>query len=86
MPSRRSVAAALGLGLAASALTFTPAVAAATIDQTIAEIQGTGAASPVAGSTDLYRTRGVVTAAYPTGGFDGFYMQTEGTGLVYLSG
>lgn len=81
MPSRRSVAAALGLGLAASALTFTPAVAAATIDQTIAEIQGTGAASPVAGSTDLYRTRGVVTAVYPTGGFDGFYMQTEGTGL-----
>ena len=81
MPSRRSVAVALGLGLAASALTFTPATAAAVVDNTIAEIQGTGAASPVAGSADLYRTRGVVTASYPTGGFDGFYMQTEGTGL-----
>ncbi|MGH3336550.1 MAG: ExeM/NucH family extracellular endonuclease, partial [Nocardioides sp.] len=51
------------------------------VDKTIAEIQGTGTASPFAGSSDLYRTRGVVTASYPTGGFDGFYMQTEGTGL-----
>lgn len=46
--------------------------------RTIAEIQGTGAASPLAGQT--VTTRGVVTAAYPTGGFRGFYLQTEGTG------
>ncbi len=44
----------------------------------IAEIQGTGAASPLAGRT--VTTRGVVTATYPTGGFDGLYLQTEGTG------
>jgi len=44
----------------------------------IAEIQGTGAASPVVG--ELVTTSGVVTAAYPTGGFDGFYLQTAGTG------
>lgn len=44
----------------------------------IAEIQGTGDASPVAGQQ--VRTTGVVTAAYPTGGFDGFYLQTAGTG------
>ncbi|AEG43145.1 ExeM/NucH family extracellular endonuclease [Isoptericola variabilis] len=44
----------------------------------IAEIQGTGAASPLVGQT--VTTRGVVTAAYPTGGFDGVYVQTEGTG------
>ena len=46
--------------------------------RTIAEIQGTGATSPLAGQT--VTTRGVVTAAYPTGGLHGFYLQTEGTG------
>ena len=45
---------------------------------TIAEIQGTGAASPMQGS--LVKTKGVVTAVYPTGGFNGFYLQTPGTG------
>ncbi|MFD4990638.1 ExeM/NucH family extracellular endonuclease [Cellulosimicrobium cellulans] len=44
----------------------------------IADIQGTGAASPLVGQT--VTTRGVVTATYPTGGYDGFYLQTEGTG------
>ena len=41
-------------------------------------IQGEGAASPLVGQT--VTTRGVVTAAYPTGGFNGFYIQTPGTG------
>ncbi|MCA5892099.1 ExeM/NucH family extracellular endonuclease [Isoptericola sp. NEAU-Y5] len=45
---------------------------------TIAEIQGTGSASPLAGS--VVTTTGVVTAAYPTGGFGGLYLQTAGTG------
>ncbi|WP_402462832.1 ExeM/NucH family extracellular endonuclease [Isoptericola aurantiacus] len=45
---------------------------------TIAEIQGTGDASPLAGQD--VTTRGVVTATYPTGGFDGFVLQTAGTG------
>lgn len=44
----------------------------------IAEIQGPGASSPVQGDTVV--TTGVVTAAYPTGGFDGVYLQTAGTG------
>jgi predicted extracellular nuclease len=44
----------------------------------IADIQGTTAASPYAGQQ--VTTDGVVTAAYPTGGFDGFYLQTPGTG------
>lgn len=44
----------------------------------IAEIQGTGDASPFVGQT--VTTSGVVTAVYPTGGFNGFYLQTEGTG------
>lgn len=46
--------------------------------RTIAEIQGSAAASPLAGQT--VTTRGVVTAAYPTGGFNGYYIQTPGTG------
>ena len=43
---------------------------------TIAEIQGTGAASPLV--DDPVITEGVVTAAFPTGGFNGFYIQTGG--------
>ncbi|MDQ2625287.1 MAG: ExeM/NucH family extracellular endonuclease, partial [Actinomycetota bacterium] len=48
------------------------------LELSIAEIQGTGDASPVVG--ELVTTSGVVTATYPTGGFDGFYLQTAGTG------
>jgi 5'-nucleotidase len=51
----------------------------AEIDATIAEVQGTDTGtSPHAG--DTVTTQGVVTAAYPDGGFNGFYLQTEGTG------
>ncbi len=48
------------------------------VTATIAEIQGTGPAAALAGQT--VTTRGVVTASYPTGGFDGFVIQTPGTG------
>ncbi|MCL2795366.1 MAG: ExeM/NucH family extracellular endonuclease [Microbacteriaceae bacterium] len=44
----------------------------------IAEIQGTTGTSPLAGQT--VTTEGVVTAAYPTGGFNGFYLETGGAG------
>lgn len=44
----------------------------------IAEIQGTGASSPLVGQK--VTTRGVVTAVYPEGGFSGVYLQTPGTG------
>ena len=44
----------------------------------IDEIQGTGDASPLAGQT--VTTEGVVTAHYPTGGFNGYVIQTAGTG------
>ncbi|TPV50086.1 ExeM/NucH family extracellular endonuclease [Pseudarthrobacter phenanthrenivorans] len=46
--------------------------------RTIAEIQGTGTASPLAGST--VTTTGKVTAVFPTGGLNGYYLQTAGTG------
>ncbi|MGP5394685.1 ExeM/NucH family extracellular endonuclease [Arthrobacter rhombi] len=48
------------------------------VDATIAEIQGTGDTTPL--KDQLVTTRGVVTASYPTGGYDGYYLQTEGTG------
>ena len=44
----------------------------------IADIQGTGAATPLSGQS--VTTVGVVTATYPTGGFNGYYLQTPGTG------
>ncbi|HEX9229513.1 MAG TPA: ExeM/NucH family extracellular endonuclease, partial [Arthrobacter sp.] len=46
--------------------------------KTIAEIQGSGTASPLVGTS--VTTRGKVTAAFPTGGFAGYYIQTPGTG------
>ena len=48
------------------------------VEKTIAEIQGTGPASPLAGKA--VTTQGVVTAVYKTGGFSGAYLQTDGTG------
>ncbi len=45
---------------------------------TIAEIQGDGAVADKLGFTAT--TQGVVTAAYTEGGFNGFYMQTAGSG------
>jgi 5'-nucleotidase len=45
---------------------------------TVAQIQGTGPASPLVGQT--VTTEGVVTAHYPTGGFNGYVIQTAGTG------
>ncbi|MBZ5740369.1 ExeM/NucH family extracellular endonuclease [Nocardioides mangrovi] len=46
-------------------------------EATIAEVQGTGDTSPLVGKE--VDTEGVVTAAYPTGGYNGFYLQTPGT-------
>ncbi|MGJ9634230.1 ExeM/NucH family extracellular endonuclease, partial [Actinotignum sp. GS-2025b] len=43
---------------------------------TIAQIQGSGQVSPLAGQE--VTTRGVVTAAYPEGGLNGAYIQTPG--------
>ena len=42
-------------------------------DRTIEQIQGAGSSSSLVGQT--VRTTGVVTAAFPTGGFSGFYVQ-----------
>lgn len=50
---------------------------------TIAEVQGTGTASPLVGKT--ITTSGVVTAAFPEGGFAGYYIQTPGTGAIDLA-
>ena len=47
-------------------------------DKTIAEVQGSGPASPFVGK--IASVTGVVTAAYPVGGFNGYTIQTAGTG------
>lgn len=58
---------------------FTFEIAGPARTLTIAEIQGTSTdTSPQVGQT--VTTTGVVTAAYPTGGFNGFYIQTGGSG------
>ncbi|MCP2263454.1 5'-nucleotidase [Promicromonospora thailandica] len=77
-PARPVVAAALTAALAVPT-TLAGLAPAQALDVTpIADIQGTGDASPLAGET--VTTQGVVTAVYPTGGFNGFYLQTAGTG------
>lgn len=54
----------------------TPPTTAPTVS--IAEIQGAGDASPLVGQT--VTTTGVVTARYPSGGYNGYVIQTAGTG------
>src|SRR5690606_24886908 len=67
---RPAVAAALTAALAVPT-TLAGLAPAQALDVTpIADIQGTGDASPLVGET--VTTRGVVTAVYPTGGFNGF--------------
>ncbi len=63
--------------------TFTFTVSVVPTQRSIAEIQGTGPRSPFApaegtGAGDAVLTRGVVTASYPTGGFQGMYIQAPG--------
>ncbi len=61
---------------------FTWTVAAPEGAIPIAAVQGTGPVSPRVGTT--VTTRGIVTAAYPSGGFFGFYIQTPGSGAANI--
>ncbi|MFC5730230.1 MULTISPECIES: ExeM/NucH family extracellular endonuclease [Nocardioides] len=67
-------------------VTFTITVAEELTLRPIAEIQGTGPRSPFAPAAGnstgdaTVLTEGVVTAMYRTGGFNGMYVQTAGTG------
>lgn len=67
-----------------TALTLTPMTAFVALPAHAAEaleisaIQGTGNSTPFAGKT--VTTRGYVTASYPTGGFNGYVIQTPNTG------
>ncbi|MCX7523008.1 ExeM/NucH family extracellular endonuclease [Microbacterium sp. STN6] len=73
--SALSAIAAAALGL--SSLVAAPAYAAEPTN-TIAEVQGTGEASPLAGTT--VTVEGVVTADHRVGGYAGIYIQTQGSG------
>ncbi|KRB73017.1 hypothetical protein ASE01_19765 [Nocardioides sp. Root190] len=76
---------------ATATATFTIAVAAPLSITSIAELQGTGARSPFApatgntAGTEIKSTEGVVTAAYPSGGYNGLYIQTPGADTVGAS-
>jgi predicted extracellular nuclease/2',3'-cyclic-nucleotide 2'-phosphodiesterase (5'-nucleotidase family) len=61
---------------ASAPVTFAFTITAAAPVRPIAEIQGTGTTTPLSGQQ--VKTQGVVTAAYPTGGLNGFYIQTPG--------
>jgi 5'-nucleotidase len=73
---------AVGLAAAGALVAAPLAVAAPAValddTRTIAEIQGTGSASPIVGET--VTTTGAVTATYATGGYRGYVIQTPGTG------
>lgn len=56
--------------------TFSFDIAAAPDLSAIADVQGSGATTPSDG--DPVKVEGEVTAAYPTGGLNGFYLQTPG--------
>lgn len=51
---------------------------AGTVDHTIAQVQGTGATTPMSGAT--VTVEGVVTADHRTGGYNGIYIQSVGSG------
>ncbi|RQP12836.1 MAG: ExeM/NucH family extracellular endonuclease [Microbacteriaceae bacterium] len=71
-----ATAAAAALGL--TSLSATPALAA-DVTHTIAEVQGTGASTPLAGQT--VTVEGVVTAYYAApSNYRGLYLQTAGSG------
>ena len=59
---------------ASTDVSFTWNVTASIVVTPIKDIQGTTATSPVAGQT--VTTEGKVTASYPTGGLNGFYIQS----------
>ncbi|PPF76566.1 glutamate--cysteine ligase [Subtercola sp. Z020] len=77
-PSGAGVFAAVAVTAAVVAALATPMSVAHAAPLTIAAIQGTGAASPLAGT--VVTTTGFVTAAYPTGGLNGFFVQSAGSG------
>jgi predicted extracellular nuclease/2',3'-cyclic-nucleotide 2'-phosphodiesterase (5'-nucleotidase family) len=56
--------------------TFSFDIAANPSLSSIADVQGTGATTPLNGQ--LVEVEGEVTASYPTGGLNGFYIQTPG--------
>lgn len=78
--ARQVLGSAVGLTAAVAGIgaVAVPSAQATTEPVAIADIQGTGTTSPYDGRT--VTTSGIVTAAYPSGGFFGFYLQTPGTG------
>ncbi|MDF2443053.1 MAG: 5-nucleotidase [Subtercola sp.] len=77
LASKLAVAALAAATLAAVTVAC-PAPRAEAAAVSIATIQGTSSSSPLAGTT--VTTTGFVTAAYATGGLNGYFLQSAGTG------
>ncbi|MET0304185.1 MAG: ExeM/NucH family extracellular endonuclease [Microbacteriaceae bacterium] len=84
-PARRRAPRLAIATLAAAALALAPLTAASAsaapvaVTHAIADVQGTGASTPLNGQT--VTVEGVVTGTYPApSGYNGFFLQTEGTG------
>lgn len=77
-PTRRLVSLTAAGTLALAAVVVPVAAYAATPTHTIADVQGTGAATPLLDQT--VTVEGVVTADHRTGGYRGIYLQTAGSG------
>ena len=86
MPRRSTISrlstAAIAAGAIVASVLIAPPAYAATVTNTIAEVQGTGASRSDGASPrpDSVTVEGVVTGDHRTGGYRGFYMQTAGTG------
>lgn len=73
---RLSAAAVAAAGALVAGVLAAPPAYAVPVTHTIAAVQGTGAATPLAGQT--VTVEGVVTADHRVGGYNGFYIQTPG--------
>jgi 5'-nucleotidase len=79
---RLSVFAASAAGaLVLGALVAAPQAQAAEVTHSIAQVQGTGAATPLAINT-VVTVEGIITGDHRTGGFRGLYVQTPGPDLT----
>lgn len=73
---RLSAVAVAAAGALVVGVLATPSAYAVPVTNTIAQVQGTGTTTPLAGQT--VTVEGVVTADHRVGGYAGFYIQTPG--------
>src|SRR5688500_1905955 len=76
---RFSAVAVAAAGTIVAGLLAAPPAFAAEVTHTIADVQGSGAATPIP-ATQTVTVEGIVTGDHRTGGYRGIYLQTAGSG------